>query len=512
MARRARSIDWMRRAPTSRPSVRTADASGAARLRDEASRLALAGNLEAAVSAYDRAARAAPDDFRAPMSLATLQMQRGRPELALPQLRRVAALRPDLFEAHHNLGAVAQLRDLIPEAAEAYARALEIRPASLETRQALAAVLATLGRLEEAEIHHRTLAQLPQTRAWALTRLALLRPASISDAELGDMQALAADQTVELDTRTGLWFAIGETLEQRGRDEEAFIAFARGNALKRGSLAARVDTDPVRVLAAHARSAARVRETFGKDFIEARQGQGLSTRAPIFIVGMPRSGSTLIAQILGAHPEVMSLGETAELPRLLEAGAFASAGAGGGKAIARRYLEAMRGRGWPGSGRFVDKTLENYLHVGAVALMFPNAVILNAVREPMDACLSCWRQLFASGAETLYDLAEIGVEYRVHREVMDHWDRVLPGRVIGVSHEDLVADPERMIRWLVEDACQLAWSDACLDFHTASGPVRTASAGQVRQPIFRTSLGRWRRYEPHLGALREALGPYAPAA
>ena len=142
--------------------------------------------------------------------------------------------------------------------------------------------------------------------------------------------------------------------------------------------------------------------------------------------------------------------------------------------------------------------------------MFPNAVILHAVRDPLDTCLSCWRQLFAQGAETLYDLAEIGAEYVAYRQTMDHWRAVLPGRVIDVDHEALVADPEPQIRWLVTEAAGLTWNDACLSFHTAGEAARTASSVQVRQPIFRTSLQRWRRYEARLGPLIEALGPYAP--
>ena len=223
---------------------------------------------------------------------------------------------------------------------------------------------------------------------------------------------------------------------------------------------------------------------------------------------MPRSGSTLIEQILAAHPQVTALGETAALPPMLERG-FPAAKAEVRRA-ARRYLEAMRARGWRGAGRFVDKTLENYLHVGAIALMFPKAVILHAVRDPVDTCLSCYRQLFASGGETLYDLADIGAEYAAYRGVMEHWGRVLPGRVVDVDHEALVADPERRIRWLVTEACGLAWNDACLRFHEAAGPVRTASSGQVRQPIFTTSVARWRRYERELAPLLAALGPYAP--
>jgi len=491
--------------PKKRRSDSARDPAGAARLLDAGAAHATAGRLAAAAEAYAGAERADPDDFRAPFSLATLDLKSGRPDRALPRLRRVAALKPDLFEAHHNLGGAAQTLERWDEAAGAYQRALALRPDALETRRNLAIALAVLGRIDAAEAEHRRLAEDSRTRLWALTRLALLRPAAITDAELGDMRRAAELPAADLDTRIGLCFALGEVLERRGLLDEAFAAFAAGNRLKRAALDARPETRPSALRAAHADSARRVMA------MRAAAADGLSTDAPIFIVGMPRSGSTLLEQILSSHPQVTALGETAALPRLLEAGALAGdADQAAVRALGRRYLEAMRARGWRGAGRFVDKTLENYLHVGAIARMFPRAVILHAVRGPMDTCLSCYRQLFATGAETLYDLADIGAEYALYREVMAHWARALPGRVTPVDHEALVEGPEDRIRWLVTEACGLPWNDACLAFHEAGGAVRTASSAQVRQPIFRTSLDRWRRYEAHLGPLIQALGPYAP--
>jgi len=474
---------------------------------DEAAGHMGAGRLAEAARAYGLAERADPADFRAPMSLATVELRLGRPERALPRLRRAAQLAPGLFDAWRNLGGAAQALELWEEAAGAYERALALRPQALEARQGLAVVLTVLGRIEEAQAQHRRLASDPATRLWALTRLALLAPQTLDDAEVRDMRRAAGDPAYEGDTRIGLWFALGEVVERRGDDAAAFAVFAEGNRLKRRALGARPETDPAALLRAHVRSAQLVRQRFGPEFVAARQGLGLSSAAPIFVVGMPRSGSTLIEQILASHPRVTALGETAAAPRLLEDGAI---GAGAGKpqlrALARRYLDAMRGRGWRGGGRFVDKTLENYLHVGALALMFPHATILNAVRDPMDTCLSCWRQLFAEGAETLYDLAEIGAEYVAYREVMAHWRAVLPGRVVDVDYEALVADPPAQIRRLVVEVCGLGWDEACLDFHQARRPVRTASSAQVRRPIFADSLGRWRRYESQLGPLIEALG------
>ena len=482
------------------------DPAGAAQVLDAGARHATAGRWGEAAQAYERAEAADPDDFRAAFSLATIDMQRGRLAQALPRLRRATALKPDLFEAQHNLGAAAQSLEQWEEAAAAYERALGLWPDALETRRNLAIVLAILGRIDEALGHHRRLAAEPETRPWALTRIALLRPAAITDGELGDLRAAAADHAqTERETRAGVQFAIGEVLERRGEDAAAFAAFSVGNRLKRETFVAG-GLEPRRLLEAHAAAARAVMAHYTAERLRA-QGEGLSTQASIFVVGMPRSGSTLLEQMLAAHPDVVALGETAALPRLLEGG-FAADRAQT-RAIARSYLDAMRGRGWRGAGRFVDKTLENYLHVGAIALMFPRAVILHAVRDPVDTCLSCYRQLFARGGETLYDLAEIGAEYVTYRAVMEHWRAALPGRVIDVDHEALVADPERRIRELI-GACGLTWNDTVLRFHEAAGPVRTASSVQVRQPIFSSSIARWRRYEAELAPLFAALGPYAP--
>jgi len=483
------------------------DPQAAAALLASAAAHAAAGRFTDAARDYERAEAADPLDFRAPLSFASVAMRQGRPAEALPRLRRAAELSPGLFEAWHNLGAAAQVLGQWEEAAAAYATALGLRPGAVETRRNLAIVLAILGRVDEALACHRALAGLAETRAWALTRIALLRPAEISDADRVAMCSLADDPATPEQTRAELQFALGETLEWRGDDGAAFAAFEAGNRLKRQALAA-AGVDTASLVRAHAAAAKAVAEHYTPARLAARHGGALATTAPIFVVGMPRSGSTLIEQILGSHPDVVSLGETAALPRLLEGGLPTDRAEA--RALARRYLDQMREAGWRGAGRFVDKTLENYLHVGAIAQMFPGAVILHAVRDPVDTCLSCYRQLFATGAETLYDLAEIGAEYVTYRRLMEHWRAVLPGRVVDVEHEALIADPKARIRWLVTEAVGLAWNDACLRFHEAKGPVRTASSGQVRQPIFTTSIARWRRHEPRLGGLFEALGPYAP--
>ena len=473
-----------------------------------------AGRLDEAARLYRRAEAADPRDVRAAYSLAVIDLRAGRAQRARRRLRAVVAQDPGLFAAHQNLGAVCENLDLWAEAASAYEQALTLRPDAAETRFSLARALAILGRVDQAKDAYRALAADPASRSRALVRLAILAPEAIGDDDLAELRRAAADPAVDAETRTGLCFALGEALDRRRADDEAFAAFAAGNRLKHDALsAAGGPGHPEAVARDHRASVRRVENLFTADFIARHQSRGGGSSAPIFIVGMPRSGSSLIEQILASHRQVQGMGESAALSDQVDRDFTGAAAAPGGwRRLAEAYLAAMRARGWRAAPRFVDKTLENHLRVGLIHLMFPKAVILHSVRDPVDVCLACWRQLFASGNETLYDLRQIGEAYVLYRRMMRHWESVLPGRVVEVSHEALIADPESRIRWLVTEACGLDWDPNCLSFHQTQGAVRTASAAQVRQPIFQTSVQRWRRYEAHLGELFAALEAYAPEA
>jgi hypothetical protein len=340
----------------------------------------------------------------------------------------------------------------------------------------------------------------------------VLAPAAIDEEDLAALQRAADDQTTLPATRIEAYFALGAGLEQRNTDQAAFAAFKAGNRLKHDALMASPDLEarPAAVERAHELAARFVVDRIDEIFLKRPLQRGSRAAAPIFVIGMPRSGSSLIEQILSSHRGVQSMGENPALSTVIDRGFTESERATNWGDLAEAYLGLMRQRGWNGADRFVDKTLENHLRVGMIHLMFPESVILDSARDPVDTCLSCYRQLFTEGSETLYDLGQIGRAYVRYRRVMEHWDRVLPGRVIRASHEKLVADPEGQIRWLVEDACKLDWDPACLRFHEAKGAVRTASAAQVRLPVFATSIGRWARFASELEPLLKALGPYAP--
>jgi len=466
-----------------------------------------AGRLAEAAAAYRRAERVSVSDVRATYSLAIIDIRQGQLRRARERLLGVAQREPGLFGAWHNLGFVSQSLGLWPEAADAYRRALGVDPAAVTTTFDLAIACSVVGRIDEAAALYRSLLPSPATHDRALSRLAILAPHAITDDELIGLRRAAQER--RNDAEPVLHFAIAGVLEARNDDDAAFAAFAEGNALKRAQLcrSANPSERPEVAASQHEQAADFVKTVFTPSFLAEHASLGGASRAaPIFIVGMPRSGSSLIEQVLSAHPLAQGMGESPSLSDVvnrpaLEQSAFSD--------MAESYLARLEAFGWSRSLRPVDKTLENYLHVGLIHLMFPRAVILHSVRDPVDTCVSCYRQLFAAGNETLYDLGDIGAEYVRYRSVMEHWNAVLPGRVIDVEHEALVASPQTEIRRLVTDRCALEWDPVCLRFHEAPAVVRTASAAQVRQPIFHTSIQRWRRYASHLDPLLAALGPYA---
>jgi tetratricopeptide (TPR) repeat protein len=471
------------------------------------------GRLDDAADLYRQAAAADPKDLRPIYSLALIDIRRGRLESARQQLRTVAAQDPTLYPAQQNLGAVCQNLNLWQEAADAYRRALRLNPAAVETHFSLARALTVLGQVGESSACYRALAANPSVRLRALTRLAVLDPAAINEQDLAALQHTADDSATVPATRIEAYFALGMGLEQRSADRAAFAAFKAGNRLKHDALMTSPDhkARPDALERAHELAARFVVDRFDEGFLKRRLHGGSTSAAPIFVIGMPRCGSSLIEQILSSHRHVQSMGENAALSTVVDQGFTELQRPTNWADLAEAYLGLMRQRGWKGADPFVDKTLENHLRVGMIHLMFPQSVILDSTRDPVDTCLSCYRQLFTQGNETLYDLGQIGRAYVRYRRVMEHWQRVLPGRVIRIEHEKLVADPERQIRRLVSEACKLDWDPACLRFHEAQGSVRTASAAQVRRPMFFTSIGRWARFASELEPLLKALGPYAPS-
>jgi tetratricopeptide (TPR) repeat protein len=370
--------------------------------------------------------------------------------------------------------------------------------------------LKALGRADEAVRAYRDATSGQADIGDAYWSLANLKTYHFSDREIERMRGLEALPRPGLPDRAHLCFALGKALEDRADFGGSWAFYERGNSLVRAKSGYRAEAieDNTR----------RLIETCSEEFFAARAGAGAADRDPIFIVGLPRSGSTLLEQILASHPDVDGTQELHDIPRIVSELQGQGPNRGGARypdllpgldpplfeRLGRRYLDETRvyRRRRP---RFVDKMPNNFWHVGLIHLMLPNATIIDIRREPMACCVSNLKQLFARGQEFSCGIEEIAMYYRTYLELMRHWDRVLPGRVLRVSYEDLVDDLGASVRRILAH-CGLEFDPACLEFHRSRRAINTPSSEQVRQPLFREGLSQWRHYDPWLGPLREKLG------
>ena len=382
------------------------------------------------------------------------------------------------------------------------------QPADLHL--SIAHSLKTLGRREEAIAAYRAAAAARSVYGDAWWSLANLKTYRFEDGELERMREAESAATTSVVDRYHLCFALGKALEDQEQYEKSFEYYARGNALKRAESRYRPEVFELNT---------RLQiEVCTPELFARNKDGGARAADPIFIVGLPRSGSTLIEQILASHSAVEGTHELADLPRIVVdlqgrdwsldnpryPAVLSQMSAADFRRLGEKYLSDTRVYR-TGKARFIDKMPNNFRHLGLIHLMLPNARIIDARREPMACCFGNLKQLFAHGQEFTYSIEDIARYYRTYLELMRHWDAVLPGRVLRVQHEDLVDDLEGNVRRLL-DYCELEFEPACVEFHRTERSVRTASSEQVRQPIYREGLDQWRHYEPWLGRLREALG------
>jgi len=382
------------------------------------------------------------------------------------------------------------------------------QPAELQL--SIAHSLKTLGRTREAIDAYRSAAAARPAFGDAYWSLANLKTYRFEEREIEAMRAAeAAAATSDID-RYHLCFALGKALEDRGEYAGSFGYYERGNALKRAAGRYRPEV--------HELNTRLQIEVCTRDLFSRHAHAGAAAADPIFIVGLPRSGSTLIEQILASHSAVEGTQELADVPRIvaglrgrdsdpaqpLYPAVLARLSAEEFRALGEKYLRDTRVYR-SGKPRFIDKMPNNFRHLGLIHLMLPNAKIIDARREPMACCFGNFKQLFARGQEFAYGLEDIARYYRTYLELMRHWRKVLPGRVLRVQHEELVDDLDGQVRRLL-DFCGLDFEPACIEFYRTERSVRTASSEQVRQPIYREGLDQWRHFEPWLGPLRAALG------
>jgi len=381
-------------------------------------------------------------------------------------------------------------------------------PATLTSR---GHALKTTGQQDEAVASYRAAIAAKPDHGDAYYALANLKTYRFTEGEIAAMREQVARPEIAFMDRVHLTFALGKAHEDREEYEASFGFYEEGNALKRRQT--RYDADRM------SEELKAQEEVCTSDLFAAKQGAGDPARDPIFILGLPRAGSTLLEQILASHSQIDG---TLELPNVLALAHRLR----GRKAGQSRYpqvlhdltLEQLTGFGRDflantrihrqGAPFFIDKMPNNFRHIGLIHLILPNATIIDARRDPMDCCFSGFKQLFAEGQDFTYGLTEIGRYYADYVALMDHWDRVLPGKVLRVRHEDVLDDLEGQTRRML-DHIGLPFEEACLEFHRTARAVRTASSEQVRRPINRSGQGAWKPYEPWLGDLKTALGPLA---
>ncbi len=446
----------------------------------------------------------------------TLREQGRLPEAAACY-RRALEIKPDFVKMHVNLGNILQDQSLLSEAEACYQHALVIDTGCSEALLGLGSLCMENGQAEKAEsLFLQALEIMPGNLAarWRLANAKKVKAGDVNFAALVDAGAALRRNEISLSSNNAaiLHFALGKCYDDIGDFEKAFPHFIEGSKLKRASFNYHPD-QPTQQFA-------EIKRIFDLAAIERLSGAGDPSQAPVFVLGMPRSGTTLTEQIIASHPGVHGAGE---LPDLLAIAQRADAGTRVGfpgnlraldqttlTAWGAEYVAGLKRRA-PDALRITDKNPENFLATGWIHLMLPNAKIIHVIRNPVDTCLSCFTQLFAqNNQKNTYDLAELGRFYVDYFRLMEHWRTVLPaGAFLDVNYEDIVADQEAQARRMIE-YCGLEWNDACLDFHKTKRSVRTASMAQVRQPMYKSSVERWRNYEKFLGPLLDALSELEP--
>lgn len=473
-------------------------------------RLALAAGRNAdAERLLRRATRLAPDFSGALADLGRALKEQNRFEEAIECFNRVIELEPGNAQAHFQLAGTLAPAALTYRAIDEYGKALQLQPKFPGAMLGLGHVLKTVGRQSEAIEAYRECTRLRPDNGESYWSLANLKTYPLNDEDIAAMEA-ALDRELTDQSRVNFLYALGKAFEDRGDFDTAWDYYARGNATQR-----RLEKyDPVQTEVLHD----AVIEVFDEDLLRRKAGLGSPDPAPIFIVGLPRSGSTLVEQILASHSMVEG---TSELPYVGRVATSLSRNRADGinypeavrelnaehlAALGRDYLDLARLHRTEGAPRFIDKMPNNFPAVGFLHLVLPNAKIIDVRRHPLDACVSCYRQLFAKGQTFTYDLIDIGEYFIEYERMMDHWYSVLPGKVLTLQYEDVVGQFEREVRRLLEH-CELPFEDSCLRFYETERPVRTASSEQVRQPVYSRSIGFWKNYDDKLDELKEVLAP-----
>ena len=467
------------------------------------------GRLDEAASLMRRALIIAQHRDKFHVYYASVLLDQKKIDEAAVALGRALALNPNNHDAVHLMGCVAFERGDLDAALASYRRALTLKPDFVDAYNNMGNVLKDLGQLQEAQEAYLEALRLDPSATGVYLNFADLKKFAPGDPHLAALQALAAKtEGLSQTDRMQLDFVLGKAYADVKDYSRSFKHLVAGNAAKRATIA----YDEIAAFNLFE----RIEAVFTPELIEKKSGGGDPSRMPIFVIGMPRSGTTLIEQIIASHPMVLGAGELQTFNDVV----LAMRGADGNaisypdfvsaldatalQRIGAAYVAAVRKLA-PRGDYVTDKMPSNYYFAGLIRLALPNAKIVHTMRDPIDTCVSCFLKLFTAEQNHTYDLGELGRYYKRYERLMAHWRRVLPaGSILDVRYEDVVADLEAQARRIIA-YCGLPWHDNCVAFNKTDRPVRTASATQVRQPIYNNAIGRWRVYEQHLGPLLDAL-------
>ena len=464
--------------------------------------------LQDAEALLKSATRLAPDFIPAWFDLGSLLSLRDKRMEAIAAYQKVVQLDPDNAAAWGGLGSAYAVAMYPDKSAEAYAKSVALKPDVPNVLMGQAHVLKTLGDQAEALKSYRAAIKIKPEFGEVYWSMANLKIFQFEEEEVSSMlQQLESDNLTESE-EIHFRFALGKAFEDKKDYEQAWHYYHTGNQQQRMT----VEHHPLKMETRHS----QLKQIFNKEFLQERADVGYDVSDPILIVGLPRSGSTLIEQILASHTLVEGTSELPVLGKLSESiGQYRTDGI--------KYPEAakdLRNKDWRAYGQqyieetqrhrvtdkpfFTDKLPNNFPQVGLLSLILPNAKVINARRHPFDSCLGSYKQLFGKGQNFTYDMLDLAHYYQLYDAMMKHWHEVLPGKVLDVHYEETVDDLENQVRRIL-DFCDLPFEQSCVDFHQTERAVKTASSEQVRQPIYTGALGTWRRYEKHLDLWQEQL-------
>ena len=464
--------------------------------------------LDVAAAKFREALRLQPDFAEAYNNLGIAYRHMAYHDKAASSFKRAVDIRQDYADPYANLGTVLMELGRLDEALDCYRRALSIDPGNVKAAVGEARIYAAQGDFDRAYSRLKPLLEADkETSVVALAFAALCRRIGRCDDAVAMMERLLERTAPSPDVyeRISLHFELGRVLDASAEYDRAFAHYRKGNELKAHPF------DPEQ----YARYIDGIISTYNAEFMARAPRAANASQRPVFIVGVPRSGTSLVEQILASHPQVYGAGELEEITRI-DASLMARFGTDAPSpqyetvltqetcdALSLRYLDRLAEISHD-APRVTDKMPANYLHLGLINLLFPKARVIHCVRDPLDTCLSCYFQQFSASNFYAYDLRHLGAYYRQYQRLMRHWEGVLDIAVMKVSYEELVADLEGVSRAMLE-FCGLAWDERCLHFYDTKRVVATASQDQVRQPLYRQSVGRWKNYESYLGPLKEAL-------